>query len=107
MGISLTPVSGNLVDRVWSEWDGIPQAPQQPIRPHPMALAGISISEKIEKIRAFLLSSYGSKIGQPRALVLSQLDEIAWTLNLRGSDVPCNQVVLSYALVTSGDKHEN
>lgn len=37
------------------------------------------------------------------ALFLSSLDEIAWTLNLRGSDVHCNPVIVSYLLVTQDE----
>ena len=37
------------------------------------------------------------------ALFLSSLDEIAWTLNLRGSDVHCNPVIVSYLLITQDD----
>ena len=31
------------------------------------------------------------------------LDDIAWLLNIRGNDVPCNPVVLSYAVITRNE----
>jgi len=36
------------------------------------------------------------------ALVVTSLDEVAWLLNLRGNDVPCNPIFLAYILVTTG-----
>ena len=55
------------------------------------------VREKVAAIRAEL-----TKKGA-YALFLSALDEIAWTLNLRGNDVHCNPVVVSYLLITQDD----
>ncbi len=38
-----------------------------------------------------------------QVLVLAALDDIAWTLNIRGSDVTCNPVAVSYAVITDSD----
>lgn len=51
---------------------------------------GVSRKEKLEKLRTWLGKRKNSRI------VLSSLDEIAWLLNIRGEDVACNPVVLSY-----------
>lgn len=40
-----------------------------------------------------------------KALFLSALDEIAWTLNLRGNDVHCNPVLVSYLLIEENETH--
>jgi Xaa-Pro aminopeptidase len=42
------------------------------------------------------------KSKQVTALVISALDQIAWLYNIRGADVPCNPVAISYALITNG-----
>ncbi len=55
------------------------------------------VKKKVTAIRAEL-----TKKGA-YALFLSALDEIAWTLNLRGNDVHCNPVVVSYLLITQDD----
>ncbi|MCB0232453.1 MAG: aminopeptidase P family N-terminal domain-containing protein, partial [Anaerolineae bacterium] len=38
-----------------------------------------------------------------QVLVLAALDDIAWTLNIRGSDVTCNPVAVSYAVITGSE----
>lgn len=75
-------------------WDNQPEIPQAPVEIHPMELAGISASDKIAKVR---------KEMESEALIVSQLDEIAWLLNLRGTDVHCNPVFVSYVLLTQKD----
>ena len=59
--------------------------------------SGASCSEKINRIRTALDKLHGGDI------ILSSLDEIAWTLNLRGEDVHCNPVFISYLLITPKD----
>lgn len=77
-------------DSIWSERPPLPHAPVfiQNIRQ-----AGEACSEKIARIRKAVTRNGAS------AIVLSALDEIAWTLNLRGSDVHCNPVFISYLLI--------
>ena len=62
---------------------------------YPQQYAGQSCTEKIAQLRTHLESE------QCEVLLLSALDEIAWTLNIRGTDVSCNPVVISYLLITS------
>lgn len=60
----------------------------------PLAYAGVSASEKLDIIRNQLSKS------QADGILISALDEIAWTLNLRGDDIHCNPVFISYLLIT-------
>lgn len=75
-------------------WEERPPLPDRPAVIHPLSLAGKSAEEKLDDIRKQL------KANASEALVVSTLDEIAWTLNLRGTDVHCNPVFVSYLLVT-------
>lgn len=77
-----------------SLWTNRPPMPQAHARIHPLAYAGRNVHEKIAQIRASLQQN-GAE-----GLLISSLDEIAWTLNLRGSDIRCNPLVISYLLVT-------
>ena len=61
---------------------------------HPVSYAGISRTEKIDQVRS-LLAEHGADV-----LVLPMLDDIAWLLNLRGSDIPCNPVFFSFVIMT-------
>jgi Xaa-Pro aminopeptidase len=60
-----------------------------------MELAGESASSKIGRIRA------KAKECGAEAVLVSMLDEVAWTLNLRGSDIDYNPVFVSYLLITA------
>lgn len=75
-------------------WDDRPTPPSSPVFIHDIIYAGKSTAAKIQDIQNFL-SSKGAE-----AILLSALDEIAWTLNLRGNDVHCNPVFVSYLLIT-------
>lgn len=76
-------------------WLDRPTTSQNPICIQPLELSGESCTDKIKRIRQQMEAK------QCEALLLSALDEIAWTLNLRGSDIPCNPVFLSYLIVTT------
>lgn len=73
-----------------SIWDDRPSLPLTPVFIHGIEYAGISCSEKIERIKDSIKRNGASSI------ILSALDEIAWTLNLRGDDVHCNPLFISY-----------
>lgn len=75
-------------------WEDRPSMPDSPAFVYDIRYAGKSCEEKISEIRD-ILNEKGIY-----ALLLPTLDEIAWTLNLRGSDVHCNPVVISYLLIT-------
>lgn len=74
-------------------WENRPALPINPAFVYPLQYAGESYEKKIQTLRAEL------KKQNIDALFLSALDEIAWVLNLRGSDVHCNPVAISYLLI--------
>ena len=78
-------------------WKDRPSMPDAPAFIYDVKYAGKSCGEKVAAIRTEL------KKKGIFALFLSSLDEIAWTLNLRGSDVHCNPVIVSYILVTQDE----
>lgn len=78
-------------------WKDRPSMPDAPTFIYDVKYAGKSCGEKVAAIRTEL------KKKGIFALFLSSLDEIAWTLNLRGSDVHCNPVIVSYLLVTQDE----
>lgn len=75
-------------------WENRPPMPESPAFVYDIKYAGKSCSEKIAAIRTEL------KKKSAESVMLSALDEIAWTLNLRGNDVHCNPVVVNYLLIT-------
>ncbi len=89
----------SLPDPMDSIWPDRPALPQAPAFLYETKYAGRTYAEKLECIRAEM-----KKLSVNRIL-LSALDEIAWTLNLRGSDVHCNPVVVSYLLIGTEDAH--
>ena len=85
---------GDPLKNIWKDRPSIPDAPAFI---YDVKYAGKSCGEKVAAIRTEL------KKKGIFALFLSSLDEIAWTLNLRGSDVHCNPVIVSYLLVTQDE----
>lgn len=83
------------LDPLQEIWKERPQIPLNPVEIHPLCYAGESLSSKIGRIRKALRSQHAD------GLLVSALDDIAWTLNLRGSDVHCNPVFVSYLLISS------
>ena len=80
-------------------WTDRPSVPKTPAFIHELDYAGKSLTEKVGIIRQALTQQ------KAEGLLLSALDEIAWTLNLRGQDVHCNPVVISYLLMTANEVH--
>ena len=77
-------------------WKDRPAIPSKPVITLGDDLTGSPRSEKIASIRDFLVER------ECDAILLTALDDIAWTLNIRGGDVEYNPVTLSYLLVTMG-----
>ena len=75
-------------------WPKRPASSQNPVFVHPVERAGQSVTDKIAAIREKMKEEGAT------AHVISSLDDVAWTLNLRGSDVNCNPVFLGYVLLT-------
>ena len=78
-------------------WQNRPVIPDHQVEIYPMAYAGESCHEKIVRIRKALRERHAD------GMLMSALDDIAWTLNLRGTDVHCNPVFVSYLLISSKD----
>lgn len=74
-------------------WTNQPPIPTTPIEVHSLEYAGESTTSKLSRIRMALRSLHAD------GMLVSALDDIAWTLNLRGSDVHCNPVFVSYLLI--------
>ncbi|KAJ6384494.1 hypothetical protein OIU78_027738, partial [Salix suchowensis] len=81
----------NLVDEIWK--GSRPMPPNKPIRVHELKYAGVDVASKLSFLRSELLDTCSS------AIIVSMLDEIAWLLNLRGSDVPHSPVMYAYLIV--------
>ena len=78
-------------------WTDRPPIPKNKVEIQPLEFAGETAESKIERVRQALREQDADSI------VISQLDEIAWLLNLRGTDVHCNPVFVSYVLLTLDD----
>ena len=74
-------------------WTDRPPVPQDKIAIHPMEYAGEACRDKLGRIRRRLRDKHAY------GMLVSALDDIAWTLNLRGSDVHCNPVFVAYLLI--------
>uniref|UniRef100_A0A7R9VKA2 Xaa-Pro aminopeptidase P n=1 Tax=Chlamydomonas euryale TaxID=1486919 RepID=A0A7R9VKA2_9CHLO len=92
-GKSLVPLlaDGNLVDAAWGSER--PAMPMAPVRVHSDEWSGESVADKVKRTAADV-----TRVGAD-ALLVTALDETAWLTNLRGGDVECNPVFVSYAIV--------
>ena len=76
-------------------WKDRPAIPENPVEIYPLEYAGEATHDKIARIRKALRENHAD------GMLMAALDDIAWTLNLRGSDVHCNPVFVSYLLFSS------
>ena len=83
--------NASLINPIWKERPAIPEAPMFEM---PVELSGKSTEDKLIDINKML-----HKAGAD-CTILSALDEVAWTFNIRGTDVAYNPVVISYAFVS-------
>ena len=90
-GIELVTMTEDIFDTLWEDR---PSLPKTPVFILDETRTGASCTEKITRIQEAIAKNGSS------AIILSALDEIAWTLNLRGSDVHCNPVFISYLLLS-------
>ena len=95
-GIGIKYIDKNLVDEIWEDR---PKPSKTPVRVLDDEITGESIGDKFSRIREKMEKE------DVRAHVLSSLDTIAWTLNMRGSDVDYNPVFISYMVVEMGSVH--
>ena len=80
------------LERIWLDR---PAIPQNPVVIHPLEYAGEPTREKLARIRKALREKHAD------GMLMAALDDIAWTLNLRGSDVHCSPVFVSYLLIST------
>lgn len=80
------------LERIWPDR---PAVPQDKVAIHPVEYAGETCRSKINRIRKALKERHAC------GMLAAALDDIAWTLNLRGTDVHCNPVFVSYLLIGS------
>jgi Xaa-Pro aminopeptidase len=85
------------LDPLRTIWRDRPPIPEHPVELFPLEYAGESTRDKLARIRKALRQRHAD------GMLMSSLDDIAWTLNLRGTDVHCNPVFVSYLLVSSKD----
>nr|WP_307985456.1 aminopeptidase P family protein [uncultured Prevotella sp.] len=76
-------------------WMNRPAIPENPVEIQSLNFAGETVDDKIQRIRKALREHHADGI------LVSALDDIAWTLNLRGTDVHCDPVFVSYLLISS------
>ncbi len=91
---NITLIDHPLLKQIWTD-RGTPS--KNPIFVHPVERSGKPVIDKIAAIR--------QKMEEQEATVhiISSLDDVAWTLNLRGSDVQSNPVFLGYLIITKND----
>lgn len=76
-------------------WENRPSLPANPVEIQPLEYAGETLVSKVARIRKSLRELHAD------GMLVSALDDIAWTLNLRGTDVHCNPVFVSCLLIES------
>ncbi|CAG9854963.1 unnamed protein product [Phyllotreta striolata] len=91
-GHELVPVSTNLIELLWADR---PARPTNPVKPLGLKYTGTTVDNKLKSLNDSM------KEKNAEYLVLSALDEIAYFLNLRGSDIEFNPVFFSYVLIAN------
>lgn len=90
-------IENHLVDEIW---ENRPSKPKQEVFLHDEKYGSLNYKEKIKNISNSLKSNHID------AFLVTALDNIAWLLNIRGSDIPCNPISLSKLIITkNGNVH--
>ncbi len=76
-------------------WHDRPPIPTDTVTLQPLSLTGEDTPSKLSRLRRRLRELHAD------GMLMTQLDDIAWTLNMRGSDVHCNPVFVSYLLIAT------
>lgn len=84
----------SLIDPIWKDR---PCIPDSPIFEMPIELSGKSSEDKLLEINNMLHQAGAD------CTILSALDEVAWTCNIRGTDVSYNPVAISYAFISNNE----
>jgi len=93
LGIRVSAVN-DFLDMAWPER---PLLPKDPLFEHRIEYAGLERNKKIDQLRSAM------KAKECEVLLITTLDDIAWVLNLRSTDVPCNPVFVAYLTLTLHD----
>ncbi|XP_043490712.1 xaa-Pro aminopeptidase ApepP [Polistes fuscatus] len=96
-GHTLFPIEENLIDKVWGIEKPLPVSNK--IIPQKLEFSGESAGEKVKLCRR-IMESIGVKM-----LIITALDEVAYFLNLRGSDIPYNPVFFAFVVLTKDELH--
>ncbi|GMM38304.1 hypothetical protein DASC09_056430 [Saccharomycopsis crataegensis] len=94
VGAIFKPSYNNFIDEVW---DDQPRISEAPVYELPYKYTGKTTSEKIKLIRSCLVNDNATGI------IITKLDDIAWTLNLRGSDFDNSPLFFSYLIITQDE----
>lgn len=92
LGVALAaiPPEDSFLDHVWQDRPPLPAAP---VIPQPAQWVGSTVAEKLERVFP-LIKSWADK--PATRAVFNDPADIAWLLNLRGGDIECNPVFVSY-----------
>ena len=82
----------DILQRIWTDR---PAIPMKPIVLQSLEYTGEETPSKLARIRQALRKEHAD------GMLMASLDDIAWTLNLRGGDVHCNPVFVSFLLITT------
>ncbi|KAI3402378.2 AMPP [Candida oxycetoniae] len=93
--VELVAVNENLINNIWESFETLPVSNAGEIKELDITFTGKSAKAKIEEVRKEVF-----KDSRIKGLVITALDEIAWLLNLRGSDIPYNPVFYSFIILT-------
>jgi len=94
-GIELISISENLADKVRQTAETLPAIDEDPIFSLPASLTGETAAQKLARVREAIQKA------NIDVLPISNLNQIAWLFNLRGSDIPHIPIFISYAIVTA------
>ena len=81
-------------DLIGEIWENRPELSAEPVWILEEKYAGQAAAEKIKSLREAMKKAYAD------VHIITTLDDIVWLFNIRGNDIPCNPVVLSYLMVT-------
>ena len=95
VGATLVALDDNPIDALWKDR---PKPPQGPVTLREIKLAGESTAEKLRRVRAEIVKLRAD------ALVVSDPQNVAWTFNIRGSDVAHTPLALAFAVIPRDGK---
>lgn len=96
--VELVAIKDNLVDKIWADFEPIPVRPTNELIKLDLKFSGEDFQSKLQKLTSQLKEKH-----QSSTILLSTLDEVAWFLNLRGSDIEYNPVFFSYLIVSGSE----